>query len=70
MTSTFLSRIRDADWLDAPRARAYPRIIAGVVFLALLRDELHGYANVGAWRQIGEHVLSGAPQKNWGEARP
>ncbi|MCC2104635.1 MAG: DUF2029 domain-containing protein, partial [Hyphomicrobiales bacterium] len=36
MTSTFLSRIRDADWLDASRARAYPRIIAGVVFLALL----------------------------------
>ncbi|MFT4096269.1 MAG: glycosyltransferase family 87 protein [Rhodoblastus sp.] len=36
MTSTLLARLRDADWLDAPRARAYPRIVAGVVLLALL----------------------------------
>ena len=36
MTSTLLSRLRDADWLDASRARAYPRIVAGVVLLALL----------------------------------
>lgn len=36
MTSTFLSRIRDADWLDAARARAYPRIVASVVLLALV----------------------------------
>lgn len=36
MTSTFLSRIRDAEWLDAARARAYPRIVAGVVLLALI----------------------------------
>lgn len=34
--STLLSRIRDADWLDARRAGAYPRIIAAVTFIALL----------------------------------
>ncbi|MCB1539766.1 MAG: DUF2029 domain-containing protein [Rhodoblastus sp.] len=36
MTTTFLNGIRDADWLDAARARAYPRIIAAIVLLALL----------------------------------
>ncbi|MCB1544354.1 MAG: DUF2029 domain-containing protein [Methylobacteriaceae bacterium] len=36
MTSNFLIRIREADWLDAARARAYPRIIAAIVLLALL----------------------------------
>lgn len=36
MTLSLLARLRDADWLDAERARAYPRIVAGVVVLALL----------------------------------
>ena len=36
MSTSLLARIRDADWLDASRARAYPRIIGGVVLMALL----------------------------------
>lgn len=35
MTDAF-SRIRDADWLDAQRAFAYPRVIGAVALLALL----------------------------------
>ena len=31
-----LRRIRDADWLDAPRAVAYPRVLGAVTLLALL----------------------------------
>mgnify|MGYP000957129241 CR=1 FL=1 len=37
MTSgRFLGRIRDADWLDAERALAYPRVIGAVTLLTLL----------------------------------
>lgn len=36
MTSTFLDQLRDGRWLDAQRAKAYPRIMAGVVVLALV----------------------------------
>ncbi len=36
MRPTLLDQIRDGQWLDAARARAYPRIVAGVVVLALL----------------------------------
>ncbi|MFV0281778.1 MAG: glycosyltransferase family 87 protein [Rhodoblastus sp.] len=36
MTPPFLAWIRDGRWLDAARARAYPRIVLGIVVLALL----------------------------------